>query len=440
MSWPRSRWKPGELDLLDGSPPCASFSTAGKREAGWGKVKAYSDTKQRTDDLFFEYARLLAGIRPRVFVAENVSGLVKGTAKGYFKLVLSALRDCGYRVEAKVLDASWLGVPQARQRLIFIGVRDDLGVGPRSRSRCRTSTRCGMRCRGSSPVNGGWQAHAGSRYPSPTIGADLGAATATSAEQGSAVTDPETGQDITIEPYAIGRECVTRLRPGMTRRLKYPSLIRPDSWRLPRLSPATGQSGGLHPAAGSPHWSECRKLTLGEFRRLAGFPDDFALTGTYEQRWERIGRAVPPVMMAASLPPSVTTSWPRSASPPRVPDIAEQFTTGGWQFTPEVAGVFPEHVRASVPFYDAIQDLIAETTDWLVPHGGLIADLGAATGITAHRILQRHPGRDIRFALYDEQQAMLDQADKLLAPLAPGRVECHAAGYRTRRSSTPTQT
>ena len=53
----------GQIDLMDGSPPCASFSTAGKREEGWGKVKAYSDTKQRTDDLFFEFARLLRGVR-----------------------------------------------------------------------------------------------------------------------------------------------------------------------------------------------------------------------------------------------------------------------------------------------------------------------------------------------------------------------------------------
>ena len=68
--------EPGDLDLFDGSPPCASFSTAGKREAGWGKVKAYSDTKQRTDDLFFEYSRLVKGVQPKVFVAENVSGLV----------------------------------------------------------------------------------------------------------------------------------------------------------------------------------------------------------------------------------------------------------------------------------------------------------------------------------------------------------------------------
>ncbi len=78
----------GELDVLDGSPPCASFSTAGKREKGWGQVKAYSDTVQRSDDLFFEFARMVDGIRPKVFVAENVSGLVKGKAKGYFLLIL----------------------------------------------------------------------------------------------------------------------------------------------------------------------------------------------------------------------------------------------------------------------------------------------------------------------------------------------------------------
>jgi len=118
----------GELDLFDGSPPCASFSTAGKREAGWGKVKAYSDTKQRTDDLFFEYTRLVKGVQPKVFVAENVSGLVKGTAKGYFLEILAALKECGYTVSAKLLDAQWLGVPQMRQRVIFVGVRNDLVV------------------------------------------------------------------------------------------------------------------------------------------------------------------------------------------------------------------------------------------------------------------------------------------------------------------------
>ena len=121
----------GELDLLDGSPPCDPFSTAGKRAEHWGTVKDYIDgTRQRTDDLFYEYVRMVDGLKPRVFVAENVSGLVKGVAKGYFLNVLAALEGCGYRVRARLLDASWLGVPQARQRVIFVGVRDDLPADP----------------------------------------------------------------------------------------------------------------------------------------------------------------------------------------------------------------------------------------------------------------------------------------------------------------------
>ncbi|MEH0410961.1 methyltransferase domain-containing protein [Streptomyces scabiei] len=104
-------------------------------------------------------------------------------------------------------------------------------------------------------------------------------------------------------------------------------------------------------------------------------------------------------------------------------DIAERFQTGGWQFTPEVAAVFPEHVRASVPFYDAIQDLVAEASDWLLPDGGLVADLGASTGITVHRIAGRHPDRRLRAVLYDNEATMLDRAAEGLAGLSNTAVE-----------------
>lgn len=108
-------------------------------------------------------------------------------------------------------------------------------------------------------------------------------------------------------------------------------------------------------------------------------------------------------------------------------DIAEQFAAGSWEFTQDVADVFDDHVRASVPFYDAIQDLVAEAADWLVPTGGLIADLGAATGTTVERILDRHPERKARAVLYDEQPAMLGKATtRLVDPIAQGRVQVHA--------------
>jgi DNA (cytosine-5)-methyltransferase 1 len=120
----------GELDVLDGSPPCQAFSTAGRREKGWGKDREYAHgAKQKNEELFTDFIRLRDGIMPRAFVAENVSGLVKGAAKGFFLEILKELRR-GYRVTCPLLDAQWLGVPQARQRIVFIGVRDDLGLDP----------------------------------------------------------------------------------------------------------------------------------------------------------------------------------------------------------------------------------------------------------------------------------------------------------------------
>ena len=116
-----------DLDLFIGSPPCASFSTAGKGSKGWGQVRNYSDVRQRTDDLFEQYIRLVAELRPRAFVAENVAGMVKGVAIGFFNEYLAKMRTLPYNVEARLLDAQWLGVPQRRVRLIFIGVRKDVG-------------------------------------------------------------------------------------------------------------------------------------------------------------------------------------------------------------------------------------------------------------------------------------------------------------------------
>jgi len=95
-------------------------------------------------------------------------------------------------------------------------------------------------------------------------------------------------------------------------------------------------------------------------------------------------------------------------------DIAEKFAPGGWEFTPEVTEVFDDHVAASVPYYDLIQAIIAQTTDWLLPNGGVYVDLGASTGTTAKMIAVRHPERRIRAFLYDEVPEMLDKAREKL--------------------------
>lgn len=109
--------KSGELDLLDGSPPCQGFSTAGKR--------ILDDPRNQ---LFREFIRLLRGLKPKVFVMENVPGLVKGKMKLIFAEIMRELKASGYQVRCKKLNAMYFYVPQSRERLIFIGVRNDLKI------------------------------------------------------------------------------------------------------------------------------------------------------------------------------------------------------------------------------------------------------------------------------------------------------------------------
>lgn len=226
----------GQLDILDGSPPCAAFSTAGKRDKSWGKVKKYSDSTQRVDDLFFEYARILEGVKPKTFVAENVRGLVIGRAKGYFLAILKRLKECGYRVECRVLNAKYLGVPQSRERTIFIGVREDIPARP--------------------------------THPSPRT---------------------------TL--YTVADACPLITRFELSAQFGYAKIVRADSTQYHTIgaSPSSGNGRATHVFEG-----DMRRLpTIPEVRALCSFPYDFILPGTYAQQYERLGRAVPPLMMKA---------------------------------------------------------------------------------------------------------------------------------------------
>ena len=127
--------KEGELDILDGSPPCSAFSMCGtlgksgsKHSDGWGKTKKYSDGKivENIEDLFFEYLRVAKDIKPKVIIGENVAGLLAGEAKFKLNEIVNTFEKIGYDVSYKVLDASYFGVPQRRNRVFFIGVREDV--------------------------------------------------------------------------------------------------------------------------------------------------------------------------------------------------------------------------------------------------------------------------------------------------------------------------
>ncbi|MDX5370580.1 MAG: DNA cytosine methyltransferase [Alphaproteobacteria bacterium] len=256
----------GELDVLDGSPPCSAFSMAGLRNDGWGVEKQYSGTtSQRVDDLFFEFARLVGEIQPKVFVAENVTGLVSGTAKGYFKEIFHALQAAtpGYRVAAQVLDSSKLGVPQIRRRLIFIGVREDIGRDP------------------------AFPTPLPFRIPLRLAIGDL--------------PEPDRSDYDFLKPGTRTRmayDYTDVIRDGGCFRYAYQRLYGIDArynwFKLNPSKPCPTLTAKVNTFF---RWDAPRSLSIQEGLRIQSFPDDFKLTGSRRQRWERIGRAVPPLMM-----------------------------------------------------------------------------------------------------------------------------------------------
>jgi DNA (cytosine-5)-methyltransferase 1 len=116
------------LDLLDGSPPCSSFSMAGSREKAWGKKKKFREgqAEQVLDDLVYVYIDTIAKLKPKVALLENVKGLIQGNAKSYAKKIKSKFEKLGYRVQVFLLNAASMGVPQKRERVFFIGLRKDI--------------------------------------------------------------------------------------------------------------------------------------------------------------------------------------------------------------------------------------------------------------------------------------------------------------------------
>lgn len=236
--------EPGQLDILDGSPPCQGFSTAGKR--------LIDDPRNQ---LFREYVRLLRGLRPKVFVMENVSGMVKGKMKLVFVEILKELKASGYRVSAKLLNAMYFHVPQSRERMIFIGVRDDLGVDPtHPKAEGRPVT-----------VGEAWQ----------TVKQEL-----------APYLSPKLASIIPFIPtWGDGGDVVNSFFSTKRLSFAYPS--------------RTLIKGNIGSRACYVHPSENRAITEAEAKRIASFPDDYLFLGGYKKSFERIGNSVPPLFMDA---------------------------------------------------------------------------------------------------------------------------------------------
>lgn len=116
------------LTILDGSPPCSSFSVSGNREKDWGKKKKFKEgqAEQVLDTLFFDFIELAEKLQPKIVIAENVKGILMGEAKEYVRKILTDFDKAGYVVKEFCLNANRMGIPQKRERVFFIAVRKDL--------------------------------------------------------------------------------------------------------------------------------------------------------------------------------------------------------------------------------------------------------------------------------------------------------------------------
>ena len=277
----------GELDILDGSPPCSAFSMAGSVSHGkgnthkdaFGKTKGYSDIKEvsNIEDLFFEFLRVADVIKPKVIIAENVAGLTMGEAKQYFNKIQNTFEKIGYDVCAKVLNSAYFGVPQTRNRVFFIGIRSDITL------------QIGLTFMNIESI-----------FPtenkSMVILKDALNNLEYDDEEVKTLTEKftntaywkDTGSKMPINPEKV----LTGMdyhHKGHHFNLKRVSLEKP--------APTLTAMGSNDTTAGAFHWNEPRKLTIGELKRIQSLPDDFVLTGKWNQQSERIGRMVPPLLL-----------------------------------------------------------------------------------------------------------------------------------------------
>jgi len=246
--------KVGELDVLDGSPPCSSFSVSGKGSKGWGQSKSYGNRRQVTDDLFFEYIRFVDAIRPKFFVAENVKGLLLGKNKAYLSYILKSFPK-EYSIKIFLLNSKDFGVPQSRNRVFIIGARKDV-------------------------VGGNFEL-ALKRRPPISAGQALDGIVPTKAELAEA----------DISKYSIYPK-LKSLRAGESDF----NLVKANPYRpSPTITATIGGKGSnaLH------HWDN-RRFTVAELKRLQGLRDDFTFDSVDPNRArEGIGRAVTPPVTEA---------------------------------------------------------------------------------------------------------------------------------------------
>lgn len=249
-----SKWK-DKVDLVQGGFPCQAFSYAGKK-------LGFDDTR---GTMFYEFARCVKEVRPKIAMGENVKGLLNHDNGKTLKTMVQVLNELGYKVAYKVVRAQYLDVPQKRERLIILAIRKDLGIPfifPKEKD-YTISLREALQDVPKSP---------GQEYP----------------ERKKQIMKliPPGGywKDLEIElqkTYMGASYFLGGGKTGMARRL---------SWDEPCLTltcaPAQKQTERCHP-------QETRPLTVREYARIQTFPDDWEFAGSLASQYKQIGNAVP---------------------------------------------------------------------------------------------------------------------------------------------------
>jgi len=245
----------GQADIVQGGFPCQTFSFAG-RKMGFEDIRG---------TLFFEFARCVKEVRPKIAIGENVKGLLSHENGRTLKTMVGVLEELGYRVKYKVLRSQYLDVPQKRERLIIIGVRKDLDIPicfPKEKDYIVPLREAFSKC----PISEGQQ------YPTKKK------------EVMELIPPGGYWRDLPLElqkEYMGASFFMGGGKTGMARRL---------SWDEPSLtltcSPAQKQTERCHP-------DETRPLTVREYARIQTFPDSWKFAGSVAQQYKQIGNAVP---------------------------------------------------------------------------------------------------------------------------------------------------
>ena len=280
----------GELDMLDSSPPCQGFSVSGKRQI--------DDSR---NSLFLDFCRLLGSMQPKTFVMENVAGLVRGKMRVLFREMTAELKRQGYDVVCRRLDASWLGVPQRRKRMIWVGLRSDLSLEsvhpvPSYQQVSLMEAIGEFLDFGQVEFYRGYELEKTKRALKGELYKDW--------ESGERPAATLVGQDLRIPVIkAVGGGWMKNVEWSMDGPLlaalhgSAPSLKRPSNvlgaGRQPQFSTKKGVTVFQPEAVAS-----SRHLTYRECARIQSFPDWYEFKGNKTEVMRQIGNAVPPIMAA----------------------------------------------------------------------------------------------------------------------------------------------